>query len=439
MNEVTQLKILLNKAFQEIKELREENARLKKRIEELEGKQKLKEIPIFVKPDKRTKSNTLGRPEGHEGFSRPLPDRVDEEINHTLKNCPDCNTKLRRVLEIRSRFVEDIIPQQKYKVIKHNIPRCWCPNCKKIVEAKPDDVLPKFRFGLNTMLFVCFLHFGLALTNEKIQKLIRMQYSLEVSIGEISHILTKTGEYFGPKFEEFKQKIRETKAHHEDETGWRKNGRNHWLWTFISDEVALFKIARSRGHDVPLKIVGKGYSGNITSDGLSAYNVLAEKTKCTQQKCWVHILRNSKKLSKTHTEGKYVHRKLKEIYKDAKTHEETEDFVKIPKLINRIEKLNARRYKHSEVRKFIKSLAITHKYNLFRFIGNKNIKSDNNTAERAIRKAVIIRKISGGNRSQKGAIATERMLSFTQTCQLQQKDFIHEGKEYLQNLFHLRN
>lgn len=439
MKEITRLKILLNQALSEIKELKEENVKLKQRLDELEGKTEEKQVPFFVKPDKKTKSDKLGRPEGHPGVSRRLPDHFDEEINHKLKSCPDCNTKLGKILEIRSRFVEDIIPQQKYKVTKHNIPRCWCPNCKKIVETKPDDVLPNFRFGLNTMLFVCFLHFGLALTNEKIRKLIRMQYSLEISIGEISHILTKTGEYFGPKFEELKQKIRETKAHHEDETGWRKNGRNHWLWTFISDEVALFKIARSRGHDVPLKIVGKEYSGNITSDGLSAYNVLAEKTKCTQQKCWVHILRNSKKLSKAHTEGKYVHRKLKEIYKDAKKHEETEDFVKIPELIKRIAKLNARRYEHSEVRKFIKSLAITHKYNLFRFIGNKHIKSDNNTAERAIRKAVIIRKISGGNRSQKGAIATERMLSFTQTCQLQQKDFIHEGKEYLQNLFHLRN
>ena len=44
MNEITQLKILLNKALQEIKELREENKQLKQRVEELEGKHKTKEI-----------------------------------------------------------------------------------------------------------------------------------------------------------------------------------------------------------------------------------------------------------------------------------------------------------------------------------------------------------------------------------------------------------
>lgn len=439
MNELTRLKILLNQAFNEIKELKAENAKLKQRLDELELKNTEKQVPFFVKPDKKTKSDKLGSPPGHIGVSRPLPDQFDKEINHELKKCPDCNTKLGKILETRSRFVEDIIPQQKHVITKHNISRCWCPTCKKIVEAKPDDVLPKFRFGINTMLYVCFLHFGMALTNQKIRKLLQMQYSLEISIGEISHILTKTGEHFGSNFDELKQKIRKTKAHHEDETGWRKNGKNHWLWTFISDEVALFKISQSRGHEVPLKIIGKEYSGNITSDGFSAYNVLAEKTKCTQQKCWVHILRNSKKLSKAHNEGKYVHKKLKEIYNEAKTYEKTEDFTKIPKLLEQLDKLNTRKYEHSEVRKFIKSLTVKHKYNLFRFVGNKHIKSDNNTAERAIRKAVIIRKISGGNRSQKGATATERMLSFTQTCQLQQKDFIQEGKNYLQNLFHLRN
>jgi len=54
-------------------------------------------------------------------------------------------------------------------------------------------------------------------------------------------------------------------------------------------------------------------------------------------------------------------------------------------------------------------------------------------------KAVIIRKISGGNRSQAGAIATERMLSFVQTCQLQNKDFFQEGRHYITQLFNLRN
>ena len=54
MNELTKLKIFLNSTLQEIKELREENKQLRQRIAELENKQKTKELPFFVKPDKKT-------------------------------------------------------------------------------------------------------------------------------------------------------------------------------------------------------------------------------------------------------------------------------------------------------------------------------------------------------------------------------------------------
>jgi len=258
-------------------------------------------------------------------------------------------------------------------------------------------------------------------------------------LGEISQIITKTGQLFGPKFKELKQRMRETTVHHEDETGWRKKGKNHWLWAFISKEVALFKISKSRGYKVPKRVIGKDYQGTVSSDRYSAYNKLEEETNCTLQKCWVHILRESKKLAKAHSEGKYLHGKLKAIFTEAKKYEKEQQFDKVPELIAKVEKLASRKYRHSEARKFINSLAVRHKYNLFRFVGNEHIKADNNTAERAIRKAVIIRKISGGSRSHTGAIATERMLSFVQTCQLQNKDFFQEGRNYLTELFHLRN
>ena len=294
-------------------------AHLERRVQNLEGKPK--PVPSFVKPDKRTKSHKLGRPIGHKGVSRPIPDHVDEEIEHKLDYCPDCGSKLGKKLEQRSRYVEDIIPQQNYRVTKHNIPRHWCSDCKKIVEPKPEGVIPNFRFGLNLMLFVCFQHFGLALTNNKIQLELATYFGIKVSLGEISQMITKTGQMFGPKFKELKQRIRETTAHHEDETGWRKKGKTHWLWSFISEEIALFKIAKGRGHKVPKNVIGKDYSGTIMSDGHSAYNKLEDVTDCTLQKCWVHILRNSKKLAVAHNEGKYIHRKLKAIFKEAKEYE----------------------------------------------------------------------------------------------------------------------
>jgi len=37
-----------------------------------------------------------------------------------------------------------------------------------------------------------------------------------------------------------KNKIREALVKYIDETSWRINGKNNWLWIFINKEVALY-------------------------------------------------------------------------------------------------------------------------------------------------------------------------------------------------------
>jgi len=37
---------------------------------------------------------------------------------------------------------------------------------------------------------------------------------------------------------------------HVDETGWRLNGKNHWLWAFITEKLAHYRIEPSRGKTI---------------------------------------------------------------------------------------------------------------------------------------------------------------------------------------------
>ena len=41
-----------------------------------------------------------------------------------------------------------------------------------------------------------------------------------------------------------------------DETSWRENGKTVWMWAFVVKGVTLYKIAHSRGHEVPLEVLG---------------------------------------------------------------------------------------------------------------------------------------------------------------------------------------
>ena len=101
-------------------------------------------------------------------------------------------------------------------------------------------------------------------------------------------------------------------------------------------------------------------------------------------------------------------------------------------LLHRIDLIAEKRYKHSEVRKFVKSVCKIHRENLFRFVANLEIEATNNRAERGIRKAVIIRKISNGNRSKKGADILGVLLSVVETLKLQGKNPLKDMQNIIQ-------
>ena len=80
---------------------------------------------------------------------------------------------------------------------------------------------------------------------------------------------------------------------HVDETGWRIDGRNFWLWAFTDPTFVLYHVDESRGGKVPLKLLGKAFGGVVVADFYAAYNALAAR----KQRCLVHLLREVKEAS----------------------------------------------------------------------------------------------------------------------------------------------
>ena len=95
-----------------------------------------------------------------------------------------------------------------------------------------------------------------------------------------------------------------------------------------------------------------------------------------------------------------------------------------------MEELAKADYHDSDCQRLAKRLA-KHSDSLFTFLSHMQVSTDNNRAERAIRPAVITRKISGGNRSPKGSEALSIITSVVQTCKQQNKDFVEVGLEII--------
>ena len=174
------------------------------------------------------------------------------------------------------------------------------------------------------------------------------------------------------------------------------------------------KIKEIKRSEVPSEILGNQEGKFFGSDRHVLYNKFKEKTGAKQQICETHLLRNSKDLADYYPEAKYVHKRLKTIFKKAKEGKTSKE--QLLKWVDRV--ATSRTYKSIEVYKFVKSIFRNHRDDLFRFIDNPEIESTNNIAERGLRHAVVMRKISNGNRSQKGADITKRLLSVTETIKL---------------------
>src|SRR3989338_5559272 len=426
---VKELEIKLSKALQRIEELESferENKLLKKRIEELEGIVKEKSKPAFIKEDVKEEPKKSGQKEGHVGYSRHIPERIDKIKEHKLDECPICGKPVSDTQEIRERIIEDI-EQPKTMNTKHLIHRCYCKNCDKIVESEINEALPNARFGLRLMLLIMILKLDSRIPSNKIISLLDSVFHIKISDGGIYCILNQLSEAFGDYYNELAIKIRESLAKNIDETSWRINGKNYWLWIFINKELALYVVRKRRSSKVPIEILKNQDGKTIIADRYSAYNELAKESGCEQQVCWTHLLRNSKDLAEHHLEAKYIHKRMKFIYKKAK-----EDKISKEELLNWIDLIASRRYRSTEVYKFVKSVCKSHREDLFRFVDNPQIDSTNNRAERGLRHAVVIRKISNGSRSENGAETTGRLLSVLQTAKLQSRDYIG----FMGNLIH---
>jgi len=391
---------------------------------------------LKIKPDKKKQTKPLGAPKDHKGYARHIPERIDYVKHLILKRCPICGIRLTgKTQEIRSRYVTDIKLTSKVKNTRYDIHRKYCPKCKKLVEPEVPNALPHARFGLNIMLLVMYLKLGLRLPCNKICDYFLTLYDLKISEGEIVVILRQLTVAFGKYYSYLEKLVKLARVKYTDTTSWRINSKNYFAWVFIAYGTVLYKIRKRNNHKVALALFGKKQSDKVlVVDRHSAFRTLAEKAGFKLQLCWSHMLQDSKELARDFgAEGKYVKRKLKEIYELANglEHKGTPEMVE--QLKGEIFLLTQRHYKRLIIWKFVKNLYYRDAENLFRFVTDPEIDATNNISERELRALVIIRKISNCSRSIMGANATAMLLSVIQTLRFNKQNVFKGLQDILNN------
>lgn len=409
--------------------------KLTARIEELEKQLAEKQPPARPDPPAFAKANVKkkrrkkpGRRHGHKGCSRAKPESADEDVNVALSLCPDCGAALGAPVDSREHTQEDIVPARK-KVTKYIRYRYWCPCCHKLVEAPPaEGEIPGARIGPVALAWSVMLKQSVGVPFEKTARLLESLCGLRVSGAALAAAAQRMAHRLAAEVSFVRDSIRGSPAVNVDETGWRVGGRNHWMWAFVTDRFALYRIAPSRAGRVAAEELGKDFGGVVVADFFSAYNKLSGE----QQKCTVHLLRELRECAKKNKSAEFraLRKRLKRVIADAMRLAADENFAparcedRIWRLHDRAAALGAADYNDADCRRIAKRLR-KHAGNLFTFLFHPGVVTpDNNRAERAIRPAVVIRKISGGSRTQNGANATADLMSLARTCRLNSLDFV---------------
>jgi transposase len=421
---------------QRLAQLEKENAELRKRVAQLEElvKAKLKpEPPPFAKPNLHHESKPPGQKEGHEGTTRPMPEKFDEEKTLSPEKCPDCGGKVSKPVEMREHIVEDIIPARliakRYILTRH-----YCPKCKKLVELKPIDVFPNFRFGLNLCILILILRM-IAIPINKIQSILMTLFKLEMSSATVENILYRCADEFDGRYNEIFEEVRKAGNVNADETGSRVNGENWWLWVFVARAAALYKIEHSRGRKVVEDTLGKDFAGVLSSDCHTAY----ESMECRKQKCLRHYLGEIKKWEKKFSrKGEFAGfaKRAKKVLKGSiRAHKRLKSKSGRLRAKKRFEaqlcSIYSKEYENPEINRICKNFR-RHASENFTFLEFDGVEPTNNEAERAIRPYVVMRKISGSHRSERGAAACGRLLSVYRTSQLRGENFKEYATGYLE-------
>ena len=379
----------------------------------------------------------IGAQIGHQKQIRKKCESFDKTIFVSIDHCPECGSRdLSGIQEVRERYVDDI-PSQHPLTTRYMIERKYCRHCKRIVEGEVTDALPHARIGLNAMFIVVWLKVGLRLTVSTIPQVLKKICGLTISEGEVIKICDLISGALGPYYDELIAEIRTAEARYMDETSWRENGKTIWMWAFVVKGVTLYRIAHSRGHDVPLEVLGPNPTGVDIHDRWAPYNILAQKTgNRPQQLCWFHILGDTKEIAQIcGEEEKLFHTDMKDIFKKANDFNHNGSTEDVEQLVKEVESVLNRNFVSMKCKKFARKI-LKERDKLFVFVTNPEVDGTNNRAERAVRPNVVLRKVSGGTKSPKGTKNLEVLSSAIQTCRMNGTDLVEIGRDLISTSDH---
>jgi transposase len=353
-----------------------------------------------------------GRGSGHQKAEPLWVNNPDEIVE--LK--PETTATLVRV----NPMIE--LPDPKAKVIEVRQYEVKCPGCGQGYLGQPPAGLELDRvFGSRLETTLVYYRHQQHISYERTQQALHDLHGVELTQGAINRVMARAGRAASQQLEPIITAVRQSAVVHSDETGARVAGRRWWHWVFCTLTAVLHRVKPSRASTVIDQVMTNSQVEVWVSDCLPA-QLKADVPQ--RQLCLAHQIRDLQRVIDQYPESWWA-KTMQTLFRAAvglhhRRHQFSVDQFRVQH--DRLERLCEGLLKRSppqiEALK-LRDRYLKHRSPLFVFLARTDVEPTNNVAERALRPAVIHRKVTGGFRAQWGAEAYAVVASVIDTAKLQ--------------------
>ena len=362
---------------------------------------------------------------GHPAATRLWVETPDLLVPQRVAHCTACGADLTshpQAVEQRHQLVE--LPAVLTQVIEVQLYGCSCPACGTPNRAaSPAGMEPERCYGARLQSLIAYLKHLQHCSYDRLEHLLHDVFGLPISPGGLDNCLHRVGQAAIADTNAIRTQVATAPVIHGDETGSRVAGGKAWHWVFVTTDAVLHQVCNSRGKDVPQMMMDAQRAEVWVCD---CWTGQLHAPADTFQLCLAHQVRNLQAVIDTQTWESIWAAQLQAIFYNTMRLARPAQRATLSAAVFQAEWADLERQLDGLLAEAIpKGKARTlqrrylkHRAHLFVCLTRTDVPATNNCAERALRPAVIHRKVTNGFRAQWGADAYAALLSITDTARL---------------------
>ena len=384
------------------------------------------------KADKKPSGRAPGGQPGHKANRRTLlpPEQVTAHVQLKPECCEGCGWALSGDDPTPTQRQSIEIPPIRPEVTAYHRHTLRCRRCGRQNQPAWPAAVADTGFGPNLAAVVATFGGVYRLSKRATQRLLRDLLGIEVALGSISQMEKRASAVLAEPWQQAHDAVRTSAVVHADETGWWQGGQRQWLWVARAAMATVFRVADSRRKTEAQTLLGSDFPGILVSDRYGGYQWVPDERR---QWCWAHLRRDINAIiergGRSEALGKSLRAKQRKVFE--LWHGYRDGGLTWLQFTERIQPVRAGF--RATLEKLTKTgypasvgtarTWLEHEPCLWRFAEQPGIEPTNNTAERALRHAVIWRKTSFGTQSDSGNRFVERVLTVAATLNQQGRSF----------------